>query len=196
MAAVAFPLVWATYQTMSGQAPSLVGAAEGSDVTSLLDWLTAIGTVGAVVVALAFGIVAERRTRQDRRERAAELERAREAARRAQALRVAIWGHEDWSPAETEYVTDDSPVSIHIVNASDLPVVHVQVPGNPVWAGWSPQSLLPGEAKHVDLTLAELAGYERAGHPPDARGRLRVVFTDNAGTTWTRSFTGELWEHS
>lgn len=193
VANLASVLVWATASPTPSPSPTALVPATAGSGDSPLDWLTAIGTVGAVVVALAFGIVAERRTRQDRLDRATEAVQASAAARRAQAERVAIWAVEDMSRIDGG--TGHPAVSIHLVNASDLPVVHVHVPGNDLWDGWIPQSLLPGETKYVDLTFDQLLEFdEPIASPPPDNERLRVTFQDNAGVIWIRAFTGELWE--
>lgn len=159
---------------------------------TMLDWLSALGTVGALLVAVCFGIVAERRTRADRKTHDVTVKEQLQAAQRHQAERVAIWATEDLARPDANGLPE---ITLHVANVSDLPVFEVVVPGHDVWPGWMVQALKPGEEKSRVVTFAEAeaAGGLNPAEPitPDTPA-LRVVFRDNAGRRWVRFFTGHL----
>lgn len=149
---------------------------------TVYDALTAYGTVGASVIALAFGVVAEARTRADRKERVAEHARQREADRRWQAEHVAIWREQ--APARR---TGALVPYLAVHNASDLPITEVTVPltdDQGQDASWLIDALVPGETRRREFRDELLR----------VNGDLRVHFTDNGSVMWSRRFTGELAE--
>lgn len=134
-------------------------------------WATAIG----VLVALSFGVIAERRTRQDRNALAQQ-------SRRAQASRVSAW-------VASERLDRHSARAVLVVqNASDEPVWDVVV------------SYMELGDELPDGTLAEHDVTWRLGvlppqttrtmnapwTPPEDDEPLALSFRDNANSRWKR----------
>lgn len=127
-----------------------------------IDYLTAFGTVGAVVVALAFGLL--------------EYGRGRRKATREQAEQVSAWCQNslfeqgDFKLVGKGVVRNPSSAPIHQVVVSPRQV------GVEAWLVLPEDSI---EFHHEPPEFAQSAG-------------IRVTFTDNAGRRWTRSPSGRL----
>jgi len=129
------------------------------------DYLTAYGTVSASVIALAFGVVAEARTRADRKARVIESAMQREARRQEQAEHVAIWGTEEPRVGGRE---DETVFSLVVHNASDLPITEVSVPlkdDQGASVSWLINALVPGETRKMEVSLDLLRLNEDLGSP-------------------------------
>lgn len=143
------------------------------------DWLSAVGTVGATVVALAFGIGALRTAQNDRRER-----RNQELRERA---RVYCW-------AGTGIPAPQQGGRAWIRNDTDLPIHNVSIniftekvgDSTPLNMGFS-MLLPPKETRTIDL---EASLFDPSVANPKIH--IAVTFTDVEGYTWTRHPNGAL----
>ncbi|MGH8866651.1 MAG: hypothetical protein ACRDYU_01495 [Actinomycetes bacterium] len=142
-----------------------------------VDYLTAVGTVGAVVVALALGFIGE--VRSVRLARAAAKERER-----AQAVRVAAWkevesvsaaGATGWVGHTVLQNGSDEPiwdVTVHVTTGGPWNIVQeAGIVAPSARLVWTHEDASPAEGQYVGLS---------------------VEFTDNARRRWERTATGEL----
>jgi len=157
----------------------------------------AVGTTGAAVAAVGFGLAAERRLSRERKEREkerilleADRERARgelqdernrqlETERRQQATRVVAWVEE----IDREILDQVRARRVVILNASDRPIFSVMLAGN------YPIGVVAPGARHIRDVDPD--------KQPDLfatldRGIVQVRFRDSADHWWQRDEDGEL----
>jgi hypothetical protein len=134
----------------------------------ILDWLTAIGTVGAVAVAVGVAIVEAVRAHSARSERDAVLEAQRASEYRAVARLVSAWVERSYVRAEdgTHYV---EVAFAHIINESDLPVFQVR-------ASISLSSAVPHGSKPITLGPLSIRAiqWQLSLNPPAGRRRRAI----------------------
>ena len=174
----------------------LVEAAAAGDVTTVWDILTAVGTVGAVVVALWLGLLEQRRTSKRHQGDLSRLERERDEAKGAaerqaqqrQAKQVAVWfDYVDAPPGGSIY-------QMHIANYSDAPIMDVVIylvtgkgSGRSAGSGYK-AVLLPREHHDANVSPTLIDG------DPDLLPSRLVVweFRDIAGRYWKVDLMGRL----
>lgn len=151
---------------------------------SIVDWLVALGTVGAVVVALGIGVIEYLRGREDRREDRAER-------RRAQALLVNAWLEVDLA----DPLTDGPRMTAvyRVQNASRAPVYDFVVRHPPGFRGPASQLsyygvLVPTEGAHG------VGRPEAVSFADDSDVQLEHSFRDASGRWWRRGTDGVLQE--
>lgn len=163
--------------------------------------IAAVGTVGAVVTSVAFGVFEGFRARRDRRElvsvrastEAATLA-ASEAERVAVASLVTAWvtDHYAYSPEASTYLRT---VTLHIANESNEPVVNVTVGIHlehearligPLSVP-SPVPVVPPRREFEWDITAGIGAYDDTSDP-----RVTVAFTDARGRRWRRRIDGTL----
>lgn len=146
-------------------------------------WIEAIGTVGALAVALAFGVYELRQGRIDRRKRASE-------ARLSQASLVNAWLSVSWLDP-----SDSAPVAVPVLyNGAEAPVYGVVFELPSRYTGGAPRpvqyGLLPPteDAKILDWDPEPLSSGDDLDEP------LELSFRDAAGIWWHRDAHGRLEE--
>jgi hypothetical protein len=189
-------------QFAAGTAPNAVN---GWDIA------TAVGTVGAVVVALVLGLLEQHRAGQrqedelrrlgEERTRAeadrdSALDRSAREVREQQARRIAIWTEFDLSYGPEGSPDEDTPMiteELVVQNYSDMPIFHVLVAGvhedESTTLGGIAKVLLPGGELRKPLPSVEIGGNEL---DQDA---CYVFFRDVHGRFWTRYSNGDLSEN-
>jgi hypothetical protein len=187
----------------------LVAAAfdRGATNTDGASWIEAISTLAAVVIATIAALFAGRAfVLEDRRER-----RAQQDLQQFQAARVAVWAEVAKTRAQQggRLRTYPGQLTIHLRNASDLPVTQVtvtlQLHGTKVdgnrWTTWGddvefpllpPASTPRAEQVRLPQRFAdEWADYVDDGGPEVT---LAVSFRDSNNRWWVRYFDGTLEE--
>lgn len=155
-----------------------------SPTSSLTDWIEAIGTGGALLLAVIFGWIEIRGARKDRADRV-------RTEKRAQASLVNAWLR---LREREQYVHNTDVLALAVVeNASSSPVYEmvVHIPGG-VWSSepheWQRGFLVPtrgpefaeGDPEPVNMAPGDLP--------------LEITFRDAAGVRWRRSGEGILEE--
>lgn len=156
------------------------------------DWLTAIGTVGAVVVALGLTILERLRAARDNRRRQAEL--------------ITAWADENWPQQDSDNPPDAAAGSwlrLVMQNGSAqlayfaiASVVGIQGAGPPERApkdsDWQdhfyPYRALVGRVPPGQTTT----WIRHGGHGMHIRVGIELAFQDAAGRYWLRRGTGQL----
>lgn len=172
------------------------------------DKATAIGTVGAVAVAVLIAVVEAWRAAKARRERDALASSQRATERRSTASLVSAWVERTYIPADdgTTYVPQ---VWAHIINGGQSPVYDVHssvglVPPElsekkPISLGAlsipSPMAVLPPNSYlSFDLTVPLVPHrQDEQGLTPETP-RLEVSLTDPNDVRWVRELDGRLVE--
>ncbi|PUB20178.1 hypothetical protein C8K30_1173 [Promicromonospora sp. AC04] len=149
------------------------------DPATLVEWLTALATAAAVVVALTFGGVEFWRGRRDRAEQRAER-------RISQAALVNAWLEVHFDDVNTRLLA-----GYRLHNASTAPVYSlVTVMPKGAWPGrLAPWGLLTPTDKPREVGPARDVGFDS-----DADVQLEFTFRDAAGTWWRRTTDGLLHE--
>jgi hypothetical protein len=175
----------------------------------LLDWATAVGTAGAVLVALGVAVFEARRARRAEEERDSLIRAGQQEARRATARRVTAWIEESFAPVEdgTHYL---HRATAHLLNESDEPVFQLgaSVILSSPFEGESlhdvilgplsiPQLipvLAPKRELIYDLSTPLMAHRDEAQSALTETPRIIVSFTDPNDVRWTREADGRLVE--
>lgn len=185
--------------TLPGMDPEIVTVVVPSD-PNVWDVLTAIGTVGAVVVALILGLLEQHRAAKRQKAELDRLERERnEAVKRqelaeqrdalreqeSQARRVAIWTEPLFDPklVDPRY----APFSIHVTNRSDFPIRMVAL-------GWYRDEKW-GDVTNPEMALQpnETVAWRMPVEESQPEGtKWSVMFWDSAGRTWLLFLDGKL----
>lgn len=185
--------------------PTTTVVAASSQATTIWDILAALGTVGAVVVALVLGFYENRRSanaqrlelerlereRDDARaERDAQVQRERRERLEAQARRIDVWMEDEYRDAEVDDVghifTDDVKHVLYLSNYSDMPIrmiLAAQRNGD-TWdaIAHSLPVVQPGETiRATVVNWREATDYGFA-------------FTDTGGQMWVRSDSGRIYQ--
>lgn len=159
---------------------------------------SALGTVGAVVVALLLAAAETARARRAEHALAEERAKQRSAAEERQAEMVSAWVEIRATPSEdgSHY---ERKATVHIANESDLPVFNAKVSVGVQTAldRWTPVGplavplplpvLASRSRQSWDITIPLLAcsleTSDFTGGPTAA-----IAFTDSSGERWTREF--------
>lgn len=165
------------------------------------DWweaATAIGTVGAVIVALLLAWRESRRARRAEKALAAEQTRQRAALEEAQSSMVSAWVEIE-PAASSEGTHYERRATVHVANESDRPVYNANVcigvqndtdrwtPVGPLAVPLPLPVLASRSRQSWDITLPLLACSIEAGNfmsGPTAA----IAFTGPSGQRWTRNF--------
>jgi len=163
------------------------------------DTVTAAATLGAVLVALTLGVVAEIRNARDRRTRRAEDAARRVEAEAAQAQQVSAWLADrliDRTASEAAIWGKFRRVEAIALNASSEPVWDVEIEVDQVEPGdlaapdvWSVRIERIGMIPPQERVVRTLRST-----PPDAESPAPLVMTfrDSAGARWRRDSHGVL----
>lgn len=163
------------------------------------DALTALGTVSAVAVSVAVGLVSLFRALRAESALAAERRQRVDDQRRATAGLVAAWAESTYEPSSdgTHYLRR---VTAHLANESSEPVFHVNVVigyGTPV-VQLGPLSIpaeipvLPArQTRSWDVTAGFLAHSTGNGQIP-SDPVVSASFEDSRGVSWIRQYDGTL----
>lgn len=164
-----------TLDDLVANAPLVLRCVAPEDTPMSTDWFSAVGTVGATIVAIVIGFISILLTR---REHAAN----EKIQLRNQAERVAAWLEVETSDIVPDAITESS-CKVVVQNASDQPVWDVMV------SHWS-----LGTSGHWFIPLlAPMATKEKLAEPiPGGDGvsmeeAVQINFRDNAGRDWQRS---------
>lgn len=142
--------------------------------------LTAVATVGALLVSLAVGLISILFTWRDRRER-----RSFDEERRSR-----VFGYGDLEP---------DGLRLHLINGTDFPVRNISL-----WAlGYmsSPEPTMLHKGFQTGIPMLEPGqrmtlwlGFDRYDHLADMKGKvgLRIDFIDINGQAWVRRPDGKV----
>jgi hypothetical protein len=172
------------------------------DWGSVPDWLAAVGTIGAVSVALWFGLRDSKRLADERKEAMADRELFRrqqlaeaEARKRSLAAKVTVISTKSQSGFHPSMGEPRQFVDWKVHNGGDEPISMVSVvqrlrPGAP-GADTSPTEICktwpmiePGGSERFRTSIYQ--------DPQDFEAQREVQFTDGTGQRWQRKEFGTL----
>lgn len=178
------------------------------------DIATAIGTVGAVVVALILGLLEQQRMGRRHQDELSRLEdertraeadrdkavdRAAREVREQQARRVALWTESDLSYRDSHSVFKDARIeeemlmatdTLVVHNYSDMPIIRILIAAvrdGQIIDAQSLMTLPPGGEYRKTLPSVEI------GMEIDSNA-CYMIFRDAHGRFWTRYSNGDLEE--
>lgn len=161
--------------------------------------ISALGTVGAVVVALALGIVQGIWTKRAQDELKNERKKAFEEARLSVASMVAAWVETNYTFDGDQEPTNRFSATLYVDNQSsepvkDLPLAVVvgdpPVQLGPLSAPFVIPVLPPHRTRQWDITPGLLAAYGPHGLPDEPV--VRLWFKDRHDTAWYRDHAGRV----
>ena len=175
--------------------------ASSNHVVTWTDQLTAVGTVGAVVLSLAIAISGAIVTWREKR---ARREQSRIAAERAQAEQL-HWRHELCSEHPLPYEDDLSLANAHkhlgldscwgevliVENRSDAPV-HELVLHTPRYFLPGVTLFMPGEIGPNSRRVFHVSGFGASLLDPEFSSAGHITFSDAQGRRWRRQKSGAL----
>lgn len=162
-----------TLNDLVANAPLTMTCKIAEDTPMWTDIVSALGTLGATVIAAALGFQSIRLTLQDRKARRLQEADSLKQEIRRQAERVACWLQVDLNKNPTHNIVVD--------NASDQPIWDVQITH---WslgtAGQAPIPVLPPG------TRREVGIQPKTGDELTIEEAVDIRFRDNAGRNWFR----------